>query len=78
MKKFLGIVGCLVLILVAGVTFAACGSSSPNITISSNVTELEIVLGSGEETKTVEFNVEGYGNGSGQLRLWKRKWPAYF
>ena len=67
MKKFLGIVSCLVLILVAGVTFAACGSSSPNITISSNVTELEIVLGSGEETKTVEFNVEGYGNGSGQL-----------
>ncbi len=67
MKKFLGIVSCLVLILVAGVTFAACGPSSSGITISSSETELEIVLGSGEETKTVEFIVEGFGNGSGQL-----------
>ena len=67
MKKFLGIVSCLVLILVAGVTFAACGPSSSGITISSSETELEIVLGSEEETKTVEFIVEGFGNGSGQL-----------
>lgn len=69
MKKFLGIVCSLVLILVAGVTFSACGNSDSKVTISASETEFELVIGTEEQSKNIEFIVENFGNGSGQVNF---------
>ena len=66
MRKFLGIVCSLVLILVAGVTFAACGKQDAKVSISASELEIELVIGT---EKDVEFLVENFGNGSGQVNF---------
>ena len=69
MKKFLGIVCSLVLILVAGVTFAACGKQDAKVSISASELEIELVIGTEKQSKDVEFLVENFGNGSGQVNF---------
>lgn len=69
MKKFLGIVCSLVLILVAGVTFAACGKQDAKVSISASELEIELVIGTEDQSKDVEFLVENFGNGSGQVNF---------
>lgn len=69
MRKFLGIVCSLVLILVAGVTFAACGNQDAKVSISASETEIELVIGTEAQSKDVEFLVENFGNGSGQVNF---------
>ena len=69
MKKFLGIVCSLILILVAGVTFAACGNQDAKVSISASEAEIELVIGTEEQSKDVEFLVENFGNGSGQVNF---------
>ena len=69
MRKFLGIVCSLVLILVAGVTFAACGKQDAKVSISASELEIELVIGTEKQSKDVEFLVENFGNGSGQVNF---------
>ena len=69
MRKFLGIVCSLVLILVAGVTFAACGKQDAKVSISASELEVELVIGTEKQSKDVEFLVENFGNGSGQVNF---------
>lgn len=69
MRKFLGIVCSLVLILVAGVTFAACGNQDAKVSISASESEIELVIGTEAQSKDVEFLVENFGNGSGQVNF---------
>ncbi len=69
MRKFLGIVCSLVLILVAGVTFAACGKQDAKVSISASELEIELVIGTEDQSKDVEFLVENFGNGSGQVNF---------
>lgn len=69
MKKFLGIVCSLVLVIVAGLTFTACGKGVAEITISSSETEIDLVIGTDEQSKDVEFFVDNFGNGSGQVNF---------
>ena len=69
MRKLLGIISCFVLILVGGFVFAACGSQSTNLSVSANKTEINLVIGEESETQEVEFVVEGFGKGSGQLNF---------
>lgn len=69
MKKFLGIVCSLILILVAGVTFAACGNQDAKVSISASESEIELVIGTEAQSKDVEFLVENFGNGSGQVNF---------
>lgn len=69
MKKFLGIVCSLILILVAGVTFAACGNQDAKVSISASESEIELVIGTEDQSKDVEFLVENFGNGSGQVNF---------
>ena len=69
MRKFLGIVCSLVLILVAGVTFAACGKQDAKVSISASELEVELVIGTEKKSKDVEFLVENFGNGSGQVNF---------
>lgn len=69
MRKFLGIVCSLVLILIAGVTFAACGKQDAKVSISASELEIELVIGTEKQSKDVEFLVENFGNGSGQVNF---------
>lgn len=69
MRKFLGIVCSLVLILVAGVTFVACGKQDAKVSISASELEVELVIGTEKQSKDVEFLVENFGNGSGQVNF---------
>ena len=69
MKKILGIISCFVLIFAASITFYACGSDSSKISLTSNAKEIELVLGTDNETQNVEFIVENYGNGSPQVNF---------
>ena len=69
MRKFLGIVCSLVLILVAGVTFAACGKQDAKVSISASELEIELVIGTEKQSKDVEFLVENFGDGSGQVNF---------
>ncbi len=69
MKKILGIISCFVLIFAASITFYACGSDSSKISLTSNAKEIELVLGTDNETQNVEFIVENYGKGSPQVNF---------
>lgn len=69
MKKLLGLIGCFILVVVAGITFCACGKSDTNAKIVASNSEIELVLGTERETKSVEFELKDYGSGSDQLNF---------
>ncbi len=69
MKKLLGFIGCFVLVVVAGITFCACGKSDTNAKIVASNSEIELILGTEQETKSVEFELKDYGSGSDQLNF---------
>lgn len=69
MKKLLGLIGCFILVVVAGITFCACGKSDTNAKIVASNSEIELILGTEQETKSVEFELKDYGSGSDQLNF---------
>ena len=69
MKKLISLISCIVIVLVASLTLSACGKSDTNAKIVATNSEIELVLGTGQETKSVEFELKDYGNGSDQLNF---------
>ncbi len=69
MKKILGFIGCFVLVVIASMTLYACGESDKKAQITASNSEIELVLGTDQETKSVEFELKNFGNGSDQLNF---------
>ncbi len=69
MKKLFSLISCIVIVLVASLTLSACGKSDTNAKIVASNSEIELILGTEQETKSVEFELKDYGSGSDQLNF---------